>query len=438
MSRVSKKTNMMQSKKVKRFTIVNQLRKTSSTSIKLVSHESNSSTISKKFVSQDTKQFAIQKKSTSQRSKSSAILSQSNTQRSNSSTSFAQSRKSLAKNMSIENSKIDDVSKEQNINTQIEQTFARRDEYRSFSNDEDLEYQHLFVIEKTNSNVSIVQINERTTLESRDANQTSNDQRSEFRNRINSFITIEQQSKLNSIDINQREVNDNHVNFVQSNRRSSVYASKTKNAFKSSRKLNKHTRLEESNNDQRTLSKSKKTFMKELNFLTHRFYLTYLVNFKQYELVQIVFFDMKSSHQMYNLTRKRVSKSYKKWKTNVWNAIVKMFARWINTTKANVSQTRASLHTYKAIRIELLRDYNIEWSKTLLRFALFAIDFNDIELNDMSWIKCKITCALKSFAICVYMSQIHAFKFLLYRDFEIYISKTHMIRDLQSILVNIV
>ena len=142
--------------------------------------------------------------------------------------------------------------------------------------------------------------------------------------------------------------------------------------------------------------------MRELNLLTRRFYLTYLVNFKQHEFVQIVFSNMKSSYQMYNLTRKRVSKFYKRWKTDVWNAVVKMFVRWISTAKANVSQKRASLHTYKAIKIELLRDYNIEWSKTLFRFALFAIDFNDMKLDDMSWIKCKITRALKSFATCVY------------------------------------
>lgn len=143
-------------------------------------------------------------------------------------------------------------------------------------------------------------------------------------------------------------------------------------------------------NDGRTLTKSEKSALKELNVVTRRYYLAYLANTKKHEPVQDVFSGMRPSHDFYPIARDRVARSYKNWKTGVWQKAAQQSARWMATAKIDVQRRRAGLFAYKDIRAELLADYTLDWAEHLFYFAAPAVDFNDIQPEGLRWIKCEL------------------------------------------------
>lgn len=135
--------------------------------------------------------------------------------------------------------------------------------------------------------------------------------------------------------------------------------------------------------------KNESAAMAELNILCRRYFLTYLSNTYVDEPIRAVFPGMKIDHPVYKDAKRRVQSSYKTWKGQVLVAALGWVQRWISSARGARLAYLSNLSTFADIKGEIHANFDDSWLETVFKFGIDAVDFEDISLMGLRFLKCK-------------------------------------------------
>ena len=140
------------------------------------------------------------------------------------------------------------------------------------------------------------------------------------------------------------------------------------------------------NSSATAITHSEEEAFQELNILTRRWFLAYLLNTFVKTPIHTTFLNMWSTHSTYKITEKKVQNMFKTWKNRTLKT-ARLFINWYIEVE---DSTLTTVQEFQFLKHELHQKFQHHWLDSVFKWAVEAVNFECCSIESLTFLQCEL------------------------------------------------